>query len=237
MMYSSLIQTLGKKRHTEADVVLVMNEVRIYLERENLVAQCAALKFYCDWIFHYEINRNYYTHFLIGEVNRFLLDTSIMFRLGLPHGEELSYGMHMPEMIIQLKYVLYKMIGKDVGISLYFWILYYRYIKKRLVQTKPDYPEKIRGNRLIYKSAADIQKEINTGNTYTNNLLKYISSTRLSPTTDYSAPLSIWMSNIEVKEVIDDTIIFELHEDKEEEGFTIIYEMHMPGCKQPVFNI
>jgi len=238
-MNETFIHTLSKKRQTEADVVVVMNEVRMYLEDEKLTVDYAILRFYSDWIFHRKLDRNYYATYMIGEINRFLFDTSIMYRLGLPLGEELACGMHMREALKQLEYVLYLMTGKMVHVSSAFWILYFRYMKKRSVETEPNYAEKKKDNKVIYKSAADIQRAINEGNVFTNDHLKYIPETRLSPTFDYSKPVQIWVNYMEVRKVIKDTIIFSLCDDtkNEDEWMTIIYEMQFSKAKQPVFSV
>ena len=176
---------------------------------------------------------------MIGEINRFLFDTSIMYRLGLPQGEELACGMHMREAFGQLEYVLYLMTGKMVRVSSVFWILYFRYMKERSVKTEPNYAEKKKDNKVIYKSATDIQRAINEENVFTNDHLKYIPETRLSPTFDYSQPIPVWVNYVEVVKVVKDTIIFSLYDDtkNEDERFTILYEMQMAKTKQPVFSV
>lgn len=238
-MNETLIHTLSKKRQTVSDVVMVMNDVRMYLDDEKLTVEYAILKFYCDWMFHHTLDRNYFATYMIGEVNRFLFDTSIMYSLGLPQGEELACGMHMRDAFKQLEYVLYLMTGKMVHVYPYFWMLYFRYIVDSRVKTEPNYAEKMKDNKVIYKSAADIQSAINEGNVFTNNHLKYIPETRLSPTFDYSKPIPIWVNYMEVREVIKDTVVFALYDDtkSEDERFTILYEMQMANMKQPVFSV
>lgn len=234
---TTTLHILSKKRQTVSDVVTVMNDVRMYLDDKKLTISYAILKFYCDWIFHHTLDRNYFATYMIGEINRFLFDTSIMYRLGLPQGEELVCGMHMREAQMQLEYVLYLMTGKIVQVSSAFWLLYFRYIEERQVITEPNYVEKIKDNQVIYKSAADIQKSISEGNVFTNNHLKYIPAMRLSPTFNYSQTLQVWINCIQVLEVTGDVVVFELYDDtkKEEERFTIFYEMHLAKTKQPVF--
>ena len=238
-MNNETIHILSKKRQTVSDVVTVMNEVRIYMDDEKLTVTYAVLKFYCDWVFHRTLDRNYFATYMIGEINKFLFDTSIMYRLGLPQGEELACGMHMGEATKQLEYVLYLMSGKIVHVSSTFWLLYFRYIVERQVKTEPNYAEKVKDNRVIYKSAAEIQKSIDEGNVFTNEHLKYIPEMRLSPTFDYSQPVQIWVNNIQVLEVAGDVVVFELYDDtkKAEERFTITYEMHILKTKRAAFSV
>ena len=238
-MNETLVHTLSKKRQTVSDVVMVINDVRMYLDDAQLTVEYAILKFYCDWMFHHTLDRNYFATYMIGEINQYLFDTSIMFRKGLPQGEELACGMHMREAFGQLEYVLYKMTGKIVHVSSTFWLLYFRYIEECRVKTEQNYAEKKKDNKVIYRSAADIQRAINEGNVFTNDHLKYIPETRLSPTFDYSKPVPIWVNYMEVRKVIKDTIIFSLCDDtkNEDERMTIIYEMQFSKAKQPVFSV
>lgn len=238
-MNKETIHILGKKRQTVSDVVAVMNDVRVYMDDEKLTVTYAVLKFYCDWMFHHTLDRNYFATYMIGEINQYLFDTSIMFRKGLPKGEELACGMHMGEATKQLEYVLFLMTGKMVHVSSTFWLFYFRNIVERQVKTEPNYAEKVKDNRVIYKSAADIQKSIDEGNAFTNNHLKHIPEMRLSPTFDYSQPIPMWVNYIRVMDVAGDIVVFELYDDtkKAEERFPIIYEMHIPKTKQSAFSV
>lgn len=238
-MNETLIHILSKKRQTVSDVVAVMNDVRMYMDDEKLTVTNAVLKFYCDWMFHHTLDRNYFATYMIGEINQYLFDTSIMFRKGLPQGEELACGMHMGEATKQLELVLYRMTGKMVRVSSTFWLFYFRKIVEQQVKTEPNYAEKVKDNRVIYKSAADIQKSINEGNAFTNDHLKYIPEMRLSPTFDYSQPVPMWVNYIRVMDVAGDIVVFELYDDtkKVEERLTITYEMHIPKTKQPAFIV
>ncbi len=239
MQMENLLHTLRRKRQTESDLVLVLNEVRMYLEDNKLSAQYPVLRFYCDWFFHLTLDRNLYAPLIIGEINRYLFDTSIMHRKGLPLGEELTYGMRMREMVTQLVYMIYKITGKQVIVSPTFWMMYFRYIAKRKVITHPLYLEKVINSRMIYRSAKDIQKAIQDGNVFTNDRLKYMSSSRLDPSFDYSKPVPIWVNNMQVLEVAGNTVVFELYDNTRplEDRFTVVYQMQFPAGKQPAFTI
>lgn len=235
--YSSLLHTLGKKRHSKDDILSVLNEVRMYIEDNRLTEQYAVLKFYSDWIFHSKIDRSPAAYFIMGEINRYLFDTAIMCRMRLPQGEELAYGLHMQEMCLQLSSIVYKMTGRTVMVSPYFWLVYFRKVARHHVRATSNYPGKIKNNKIVYPGSDEIQRAINEGNLFTDKVLKYIPSMRFDPSCDYSRCVSIQLNYLEVRDVIEDTIVFEIYDrDKaQKDRFTVIYEMHIPVTHQPAF--
>ena len=209
-----LLPTLRKKHLSSADVMLIMVEVRKFIEKEKLEKEFGVLSFYCNWMLHSTIDRNPYRHTILSRVNDYLINPAARYIHYIPEGScEIICALDIKTFQSQLTEILFKMTKNKFYVSNRFLVIYFKSIIDIKIIPKDDYPE--------LETAI---KNIQLGGTLVNTSLKHNPSFRYDPNFEYQFNPDLIIINFRVKKVIKDVVIFEMFT---KGGMTIDYELYL----------
>lgn len=217
-----IIKILKKKSLSSQDVCFLMISIRKYMETNNI--KNYLLHFYCDWVLHATIDRNHYILLMFGNINRYLLDPASRYRYRdvIEHNDEMVAALQLKQLATEISDILHQMTGIRVYPTNMFNLRYFKSVIGSLVIPKKDFPEKVQA----------IQ-DINEGNKLVNDYLKFFPTLRYNPNFEYSQN-NMWISNMEVDQVIGNTVIFRMYTNVD---CTIIYELNLDVVYKTPFRI
>ena len=100
-----------------ADTLVLLVEIRRYIEEFQLQKEYRVLKFYCDWACHSSIDRNEFAQAALCEINLRIRDPNLPFDDSKIYIQAILEAIQYNVLGEQLGKLLYKMIGKPVIID------------------------------------------------------------------------------------------------------------------------
>lgn len=99
------------------DTLVLLVEIRRYIEEFQLQKEYRVLKFYCDWACHASIDRNEFAQAALCEMNLRLRDPNLPFDAPMMYIQTISDAIQYVALGEQLGKLLHRMIGKPIVID------------------------------------------------------------------------------------------------------------------------
>ena len=102
---------------TLADVVLILVEVRRYIETYQLHKKYSLAKFYCDWALHSETHKNPHAHYALNLINQRFRNSNLPFENLDAYNRTIPDAIKIEEAKGQIETILNLIIGKSVQLD------------------------------------------------------------------------------------------------------------------------